>query len=160
VAGSTNKKIVIRRFDRDPVPGFVNPQTYLQAAGIEVLTVSGSVLLVPYDEVKALYFVRDFDSGEPWASEHLLFLNRPKTSGVWVRMTFRDGEVMDGLMPNNLLNLEAYGFTLVPPYAGAGQQRIFVPRTALTGLQVVGVVGGPAKAKPKPKPKQQIELFE
>lgn len=161
MAGSTNKKIVLRRFDRDPVPGFVNPQSYLQAGGIEVLTTNGTVLLVPYDEVKALYFVRDFDAGEPWAAEHRVFLTRPKTSGIWVRMKLRDGEVMDGLMPNNLLSLEPYGFTVVPPNAGAGQQKVFVPRAALVELQVVSVVGSPLRlAKPKAKPKEQIELFE
>jgi hypothetical protein len=160
VSSSTNKKIVIRRFDRDPVPGFVNAQTYLQAGGVEVLTVSGTVLLVPYDEVKVLYFVRDFYAGEP-SAEHRVFLTRPKANGVWVRMKFRDGEVMDGLMPNNLLQLEPYGFTLVPPGAGSNCQKVFVPRAALSELQVVGVVGSPLRlSKAKPKPKEQIELFE
>ncbi|MGE5645874.1 MAG: DUF6982 domain-containing protein [Acidobacteriota bacterium] len=158
MAGSTNKKIVIRRFDRDPVAGFVNPQSYLHPGGIEGLAVEGSLLYVPYEEVKTIYFVRDFETAEPWTDMPRLFLNRPKSSGVWVRMTFRDGDVLDGLLPNNLLTLEPYGFTLVPP--GAGQQRIFVPRAALTEMLAVGVVGGLRVAKPKPKPKQQISLFE
>lgn len=160
MAGSTNKKVLIRRFDRESLPGFVNPQAYLQAAGIEILTASGSLLVVPYEEVKALYFVRDFDAGEP-SAESRLFQNRPKMSGVWIRMRFRDGEVMDGLMPNNLLQLEAYGFTFVPPNAGANSQKLFVPRAALTELQIVGVVGSPLRPrKARPKPQQQIELFE
>ena len=160
VSGSTNKKIVIRRFDREPVPGFVNPQSYLQAGGVEVLSVSGSVLLVPYEEIKVLYFVRDFYSAEP-STESRVFLARPKMNGVWVRMKLRDGEVMDGLMPNNLLQWEPYGFTFVPPNAGSGNQKAFVPRSALLEVQVVGVVGSPLRlAKPKPKPKEQIELFE
>jgi hypothetical protein len=160
VAGSTNKKVMIRRFDRESLPGFVNPQTYLQAAGIEILTASGNLLVVPYDEAKALYFVGDFDAEEPPA-ESRLFQNRPKMSGVWIRMRFRDGDTMDGLMPNNLLQLEAYGFTFVPPNAGANSQKVFVPRTALTEMQVVGVVGSPLRPhKAKPKPQGQIELFE
>jgi len=160
VAGSTNKKVLIRRFDRESLPGFVNPQSYLQPAGIELLTASGNLLAVPYEEVKALYFVRDFDAEEPPA-ESRLFQNRPKMSGVWIRMKFRDGEVMDGLMPNNLLQLEPYGFTFVPPNAGANSQKVFVPRTALTEVQVVGVVGSPLRPhKAKPKPDQQIKLFD
>ena len=91
------KKIVIRRFEREALQGFVNPQAYLRAEGLEVLSPSGAVLVVPYDDVKAAYFVRDFDAGEP-SAEHRLFLTRPKTNGVWVRMKFRDGEVMDGLI--------------------------------------------------------------
>ncbi len=158
--GSTSKKILIRRFDRDPVTGFVNPQNYLQAGGVEVLTVSGSALSVPYEEIKVLYFVRDFEGGEPPA-EHRLFLTRPKMNGLWVRMKFRDGEVMDGLLPNDLLLWEPYGLTFVPPNAGANSQKAFVPRAALVEVQVVSVVGSPLRAaKPKPKPKEQIELFE
>ncbi len=158
--GSTNKRVMIRRFDRESLPGFVNPQAYLQSAGIEILTASGNLLLVPYGEVKALYFVRDFEVQEP-STESRIFQNRPKMNGVWIRMKFRDGEVMDGLMPNNLLQLEACGFTFVPPNAGSNSQRVFVPRAALTELQIVGVVGSPLRPrKPRPKPQQQIELFE
>jgi hypothetical protein len=159
VAGSTNKKIVLRRFDRESVHGFVNPQSYLQPGGVEVLTTSGTVHLVPYEEVKVLHFVRDFESGDPWA-EHRVFLTRPKAVGLWVRMRFRDGEVMDGMLPNNLLPLEPYGFTVVPPTAGSSG-RAFVPRAALAEIQVVSVVGSPVRpVKTKPKPKEQIELFE
>jgi hypothetical protein len=162
VAGSTSKKVVILRFDREPLSGFVNPQSYQQMGGIEFLSPSGSLHMVPYGEVKVLYFVRDFD-GTPPARDALVFQTRPKTAGVWIRMKFRDGEIMDGLMPNNLLQLEPYGFTFIPPGPGANSQRAFVPRAALTELQVVSVVGSPLRAhKPKPKPKsqQQIELFE
>ncbi len=159
MAGSTNKKVMIRRFERDSLPGFVNPQTYIQAGGIELLTAAGNLLLVPYEEVKALYFVRDFDAPEPPA-ESRLFQNRPKMTGVWIRMRFRDGELLDGLMPNNLLQLEPYGFTFVPPNAGSSSQKVFVPRAALAELQIVGVVGSPLRPrKAKPKPEGQIELF-
>ena len=160
VAGSTSKKVVVRWFDRESLPGFVNPQSYLQAAGIELLTASGSLLAIPYKDVKALYFVKDFDLSEPPA-ESRLFQNRPKLNGVWIRMRFRDGEVMDGLMPNNLLQLEPYGFTFIPPNAGANSQKVFVPRAALAEIQIVGVVGSPLRPrKARPKAEGQIELFE
>ena len=151
---------MIRRFDREAVAGFVNPQTYLHASGIEVLTVAGSAIVVPYADVKMVCFVREFDTAEP-SGETRLFQTRPKMSGLWVRMRFRDNEVMDGLMANNLLQIDAYGYTFVPPNRNANTQRIFVPKAALVELQVVGVVGSPLRTpKPKPKPKEQIELFE
>jgi len=157
---STNKKVVIRRFDREPVAGFVNPQTYLQPAGMEVLSLSGSLAMVPYDEAKAVCFVRDFDVTPPLV-EMRVFHTRPKLNGIWVRMRFRDGELMDGLLANNLLHLEPYGFTVVPPNPSSNNQRIFVPRAALADLQVLGVVGSPLRPrKPKPKPKEQIGLFD
>jgi hypothetical protein len=73
LAGSTNKKVVIRRFEREPLQGFVNPQTYLCPGGIELLSQSGAIVLVPYEEVKAAYFVRDFGLPEP-GSEHRIFI--------------------------------------------------------------------------------------
>ena len=66
MAGSTSKKVVAVRFEREPVQGFVNPHAYLQAGGIELLTATGAALVLPYREVKAVRFVRDFDSGPPW----------------------------------------------------------------------------------------------
>jgi hypothetical protein len=160
LAGSTSKKVVIRRFEREPLQGFVNPQTYLCPGGIELLSQSGAVLLVPYEEVKAAYFVRDFGRPEPGA-EHRVFNTRPKISGIWIRMRLRDGELMDGILANDLLQIEPSGFTLVPPSPSSNNQKMFIPRAALTEVQVLGVVGSPLHPhKVKAKPKEQIELFE
>ena len=76
-------------------------------------------------------------------------------------MKFRDGEVMDGILPNNLLQLGPYGFTVVPPEPYSNNQRVFSPREALSEFQVLGVVGSPLKRrKPKTAAKEQIGLFE
>lgn len=141
--------------------GFVNPQSFLRPEGVEVLTQEGTVLLAPYNEVKTVSFVRDFGVQEAPA-EARLFNTRPKINGVWVRMRFRDGELMDGILANNLLLLEPYGFTFTPPNPLSAQQKVFAPRAALSEVQVLGVVGSPLRpaAKAKPKPKEQIELFE
>jgi hypothetical protein len=161
LASSTTKKVLIRRFEREPLVGFVNPQVYLRPAGIEILSTGGAVTLVPYQEVKTVSFVKDFDSAEQ-EPERKVFNTRPKTDGLWVRMTFRDDEVMEGILANNLLQLDPYGFTVVPPDPYSNNQRIFLPRTALKELQVLGVVGSPLKRrKRKPEaPKEQIGLFE
>ncbi len=151
---------MIRRFERESLQGFVNPQTYLCPGGIELLSQSGAILMVPYEEVKVAYFVRDFGLSEP-ATEHRVFNTRPKISGIWVRMRLRDGELMDGMLTNDLLQLESFGFTLVPPSPSSNNQKMFIPRAALTEVQVLGVVGSPLRPhKAKPKPTEQIELFE
>jgi hypothetical protein len=160
LAGSTSKRVIVRRFDREPVARFVNPRTYLQPSGAEVLATSGVVTVVPFSEIKAVCFVRSFeDAEEPPAAR--LFQARPKTEGLWVRMRFLDDDLMDGLMPNNLLQLETFGFTVVPPNPSSNNQRIFVPRNALAEIHVLGVVGSPLRPrKPKPAPKTQLEMFE
>ena len=157
---STHKKVLVSRFDRDTLSGFVNPQDYLLADGLELMTPSGSVSIVPYGEVKLVCFVRDFQQGEP-RKELRLFTTRPKLEGLWLRMYFRDGDAMDGILSNNLLQLDSFGFSVVPPDPGFQNQRIFVPKAALSRMQVLGVVGSPLRTPRKPKvtPKEQIELF-
>jgi hypothetical protein len=160
LAGSTSKRVVIRRFDREPLTGFVNPGTFQRPEGIELLTQSGTVTTVPYSETKAVCFVRDFESADTQA-EPRLFQARPKVDGLWVRMQLLDGEWMDGLLPNNLLQLEPYGFTVAPPNPTSSNQRVFVPKAALREFHVLGVVGSPLrKRKPKRAPKEQMEMFE
>jgi Family of unknown function (DUF6982) len=160
LAGSTTKKVLVTRFDREPLSGFVNPQSYLLAEGLELMSQGGAVSIVPYDEIKLVCFVRDFQQGEP-RKELRLFGTRPKMEGLWIRMRFRDGDAMDGMLPNNLLSLDSYGFSVVPPDPGFQNQRIFVPKAALSGVQVLGVVGSPLRMrKTKPVPKEQLEMFD
>ena len=160
MAVSTTKKVRISRFDREPLLGFVNPQTYLRPSGVELLTPDGNFSVVPYDEVKAVQFVKDFEPPDP-GSERKVFSTRPKMDGLWVRVKFRDGEVMDGILANNLLLMESQGFTVVPPDPYSNNQRLFLPRVALAEVQVLGVVGSPLRRrKPKEVPKEQIGLFD
>ena len=159
MASSTTKKAVIRRFQKEPLAGYVNPASYLQPAGVDLLSAQGNVSTVPYEEIKTISFVRDFEgAGE---TGRRVFNTRPKMEGLWVSLQFRDGEVMEGIMPNNLLQLEPYGFTVIPPDPYSNQQRVFIPRAAVESVEVLGVVGSPLKKrKAKAVPKEQIGLFD
>jgi hypothetical protein len=154
VANSTAKKVVVTRFDRENLTGFVNTLSYLQPTAIEILKPDGSLVLLPYEEVKSVCFVKDFAAE---AEPRRIFMTRPKLEGLWVRMLFRDGEVLDGILPNNLLTWDIAGFTVTPPEPDANNQLVFVPRQALKSIQVLGVVGSPLRAKRKkagPEPDQ------
>jgi hypothetical protein len=144
VSASTAKKVIVRRFDRENLVGFVDSYSYLQPLHIELLTPEGSLTLIPYADVKSVCFVKDFEA-EPEIRK--VFLTRPKLDGLWVRMVFRDEEVLDGVLPNNLLAGDIAGFTVTPPEPDANNQRVFVPRQALKSIQVLGVVGSPLRAK-------------
>ncbi|MEJ7606259.1 MAG: hypothetical protein WKF37_08320 [Bryobacteraceae bacterium] len=108
--------------------------------------------------MRCVCFVREFDQPS-LTGERRSFVSRPKLDGLWVRLTFRDGELLEGVLPNNLLLLEQSGFNLIPPDT---TQRIFVPRSALLGVQVLGVVGSPLRARARKalKAKDQFGLFE
>jgi Family of unknown function (DUF6982) len=159
LAGSTTKKAVIHRFEKEPVVGHVNPVSYQQPTGIEMLSEQGTAMHVPYPEIRNVAFVRSFD--EKTESTRRIFNTRPKMEGLWVSLEFRDGVVMEGIMTNNLLQVEHYGFTIIPPDPSGNHQRIFVPRAALRSVAVLGVIGSPLrKRKGKPAVKEQIGLFE
>ena len=159
MAGSTTKKAVVHRFEKEALAGWVNPVTYVQPAGIELLTAEGNISTVPYIDVKMVAFVRDFQN--PGEEPRRTFQTRPKMEGLWVSLQFRDGDILQGVLPNNLLQVEHYGFTIVPPDPFRNQQRIFVPRAALKSVEVLGVVGSPlTKRKPRAAAKEQIGLFE
>jgi hypothetical protein len=161
LAGSTSKKVTIRRFEREALSGFVNPQTYLQPAGVELLSTAGAVFVVPYVEVKAVCFVREFLPDNP-SAERKAFATRPKKEGLWVRLLFRDGDSIEALIANNLLQVEAGGLTISPPDPYSNNQRMFIPRAALTDVQVLGVVNSPLRhreQKPAAKP-GQLEMFD
>lgn len=156
---STTKKVLVRRYQRDSLAGYVNPLSYLQPTGVELLSEEGNVSTIPYDEIKSVAFIRDFES--PVSAERLTFLTRPKMAGLWVRFRFRDGEVLEGILPNNLLQIDHHGFVVIPPDPNGNQQRIFVPRQAVLAVEVLGVVGSPLrKRKSAAISQDQIRLFE
>ena len=159
MASSTTKKAVIRRFQKESLAGYVNPTSYLQPAGVDLLSPLGNISTVPYEEIKTISFVRDFEGAGDAGRQ--TFNTRPKMEGLWVSLQFRDGEVMEGIMPNNLLQLEPYGCTVIPPDPYSNQQRVFIPRAAVQSVEVLGVVGSPLKKrKAITVPKEQIGLFD
>jgi hypothetical protein len=157
LAGSTTKKAIIRRYEKEPVEGHLNPISFLQPTGVEMLTPEGDAATIPYQDIKSIAFVREF--GKPTGVERSTFLTRPKMEGLWIRLTFRDGDVLEGVMPNNLLQVEPYGFSIAPPDSFSNQQRVFVPRGSLRSVEVLGVVGSPLKRK-KTSAREQGELFD
>jgi len=136
----------------------------LQADAVELLTPEGALLRIPYSETKAVCFVRDFDGTETWRRNRS-FAARPKTPGLWVQVRFRDGDTLEGLIPNNLLQTEPNGYSLTPPDPTFQNQRVFIPREALQAVEVLGVIGSPLRRKAK-KPvtaadkDKQLEMFD
>lgn len=159
MAASTSKKVVIHRFQRERLAGFVNPQTWLKPHGIELLSPDGTLSTTAYSEIKLVSFVRDFDGPTPF-SERRRFHNRPKIEGLWVRAQFLDNDFQEGILTNNLLQLDPYGFLLVPPDPNTNNQRIFLPTVSLKEFHVIGVSGGSSKRRKADQEEVQIGLFE
>ena len=144
---STHKKVIVRKMDRDSVQGHVAP-AFIVDGKVELLNTSGKVVQIELGEIKGVYFVRDFDESEAFARK--TFATRPRTEGLWVRLKFRDNEVMEGMMPNDLTQISPEGFLFSPPDTRSNTQRIFVPRSALAELTVLAVIGGAAGRRRRP----------
>ena len=104
--------------------------------------------------MRSIYFVRDFS--EDFEPERKAFLSRPKLDGLWVRLKFRDQDTIEGVVPNDLLSLLDRGVQISPPDLHGNTLKIFIPRTAMTELMVLGVVG---IARRKPPAPPQPSLF-
>ena len=136
---STRKKVVIHKLDSGLVKGYVDPQKYLGQTAVEMIDQEGRLLTMPLEEIKGVFFVRDFE-GDRNRQERKVFRSRPKLSGLWIRMTFKDQEVLEGLISNNLLEINPVGFAVTPPDVYSNNLRIFVPRSALQAMHVLGVI--------------------
>jgi hypothetical protein len=160
MALASNKKVLVARFDRESLQGFVQAPSGLEGDALELLRPEGSLVRIPFSETKLVCFVRDFEAGETW-QDHRAFVTRPKIAGLWVRFRLRDGDWLEGILPNNLLQFEASGFSAVPAGPGLQNQRIFVPRPALAGVEVLGVIGSSLRRRPATKPGDdgQLKMF-
>jgi hypothetical protein len=155
---STHKKVVVRKLDRDSLNGYLAPADFIREGRLEVLNTSGNVVALELKDIKGVYFVREFEGSD--ASARKTFTSRPRTEGLWVRLRFKDNEVMEGMMPNDLGLTLAEGFLLNPPDMRSNTQRIFVPRTAVESLTVLAVIGA-TRRKPRtlPTDTRQVPMF-
>lgn len=151
MSGLSAKKVTVRRFGLDSLEGYVDPRHYLCDAGIEMTTLDARTSVVPYNDIRAVYFVRGF-GGNPEREQRMEFASRPKQAGLWVRLLFADGGYMEGIIPNDVMLMGKPGLTITPPNSNIHSRRVFVPATALERVVVMGLIGRPPYA-PRQRPK-------
>lgn len=160
---STHKKVVVETYGGERVLGYVNPRQFDRAEGLELLDAHGQVQQLPWKSVKVAWFVRDWE--EPLArSDRTVFFRRPRLEGLWIRLHFRDEEVLDGLLANDLLHLSEHGYLITPPDLNGAHQKAFVPRAALASMEVLSVIPNRGehhrrRRAPAPEPGRQPRLF-
>ena len=142
---STRKKVVVLLLDRGHLKGYLNPAALARAEAFDLLTPDGEHVSVAMASVKSVYFVREFP--DVFQPERKVFLSRPKLDGLWVRLRFRDEDVMEGIVANDLLDLLDNAVQLTPPDLHGNTMRLFVPRSALAEMKVLGVVGAARRTR-------------
>src|SRR6201982_2401710 len=155
---STHKKVVVRKMDRDSINGYVAPANYIREGKLELLNTAGNVVAIDLRDIKGVYFVREFGDSESLTRK--TFTSRPRSEGLWVRLRFKDSEVLEGLMAADLTQTTPEGFLVNPPDQRSNTQRIFVPRTALESLTVLAVIGTTRRQRRAAEDQRQVTLFE
>lgn len=156
---STHKKVIVRKSDRDSISGFVAPANFVVDGKLELLNTTGNVVAIELRDIKAVYFVREFSDAEVMSRK--TFTTRPRTEGLWVRLKFKDSEVIEGMMPNDLTQNPEEGFLINPPDLRSNTQRVFVPRSSLTSVTVIAVIGAEHRRRKGGLPDaRQVTLFE
>jgi hypothetical protein len=170
---SAHKKVIIRRFTGETLPGYLPLSTFVRnqpsQPALDLLDLGGRIVPLLLHDIKYISYVRDFNLNDTVNPERLTrrtFLARPRTEGLWLRMVFRTGDVLEGLAPTdlNLLDdiLNDAGLHLIPPDIRSNTQRLYVPRSSLVELQLLAVITTPSRRKPLPAaaaPTLQEDLF-
>jgi hypothetical protein len=138
-----SQKVVIRYTDGRVLRGFVplrndtTPHDTLPDSVVEKES-DGKRVKVVASEIKAIFFVKSFE-GNPDYTEFKVFSSRPTGKGVWVRVHFRDGEMIEGVAPNCLETYSKAVFYITPPDPGSNNQGVLVSKHYVKEMQVLGL---------------------
>ncbi|MEI9980477.1 MAG: hypothetical protein WDN23_16035 [Edaphobacter sp.] len=166
---SAHKKVIVRRFTGEILPGYLPLSSFVRNRTIDLLDLSGRVIALQVNDIKHICYVRDFNTSDSVNPERLTrrnFLAKPRTEGLWLRMTFRTGDLLEGLAPLDITLVDDVigdqGLHITPPDTRSNTQRIYVPRTSISDLQLLAVITTPSRRKPLPAssvPSLQEDLF-
>jgi hypothetical protein len=93
---------------------------------------------IPAKDVKAVFYVNSFDGDK----EHqiLNFHSRaPIIHGIWMRLQFLDGEVMEGIVYNSIRYLVDPGFFLLPTDPDSNNRLVYVRKNWLADHRILGM---------------------
>jgi len=173
---AAHRKVIVRRFLGDTLPGYLPASAFVRNGGISLLDLGGRLNSLPLSDIKHISYVRDFnlsDTANPERITRRAFLARPRNEGLWVRLTFRSSDprnpdILEGLAPTDITLLDDLlndsGIQITPPDTRSNTQRIYIPRSSIADLQILALITSPSRRKAAPTPKSakddlQEELF-
>jgi hypothetical protein len=163
---SARKPVIVRKFSRDWCAGYAGADFGQQETELQILDLTGKVVRMGWEQVKWVCYVRDFPAGsvdqvnpERLVRKH--FSLRPRTAGLWLRLTLADGDELEGLAANDRTLVDGSGLLLTPPDTRSNTQRIYVPRKAIQALEVLSLIGAPGRRRvlPERHGAEQRDLF-
>ena len=163
---SARKPVIVRKFSRDWCAGYAGAEFGQRKPELEILDLTGKVVRIGWEQVKWVCYVRDFPAGpadqaNPERLVRKRFSLRPRTAGLWLRLTLSDGDELEGWRPMTGRLVEGAGLLLTPPDTRSNTQRIYVPRQAIQTLEVLSLIGaaGRKRAEAARPSGEQRDLF-
>ena len=99
----------------------------------------GPAVTFRLEDAKAVFFVNSF-TGSPAQQDVRFFDTLSIHPFLWVRLTFQDGEIMEGRVSNDIDLLTKNAFQLFPVDELTNNRSLFVPKTSLSSFQIIGLL--------------------
>jgi hypothetical protein len=93
---------------------------------------------LPIEEAKAVFFVRSLEGNAGQRDIHF-HDGAPLMENLWVRITFKDGEVMEGLTDNTGEYLHQSGFYLRPTDPTSNNLLAYVLKDQVADFRILGL---------------------
>lgn len=143
-------KVVVRYEDR-AVRGFADvkelgsieqllrndPQYPIDSIRLKILD-TNDVEEVPTKDAKAVFFVKTFDGDLRHRALHF-HEHAPTVQGLWVRVYFYDGEMIEGIISNTREFVLESGFFLKPTDPNGNNSLVYVLKGGLKDFHVLGM---------------------
>lgn len=98
---------------------------------------SNTVEEISINDVKAIFYVHSFD-GNAKHKELSFYGNSSIVQGIWMRVQFLDGEIVEGIVHNSIRYLVDPGFFLQPTDPHSNNKLIYVSKSRLADHCVLG----------------------
>lgn len=137
------RRVIVRYKNGTTLRGYFSPDGTpdlgnAHAERFPVRDSRGEVHDVEVAGLKAIFFVKTFEGSRDY-SEFKVFTHQPSGRGVWVRVHFHDGEVMEGIAPNSLGTFAGHVFFLTPPDPQSNNESVIVSKHCLKEMQILGL---------------------
>src|SRR5258708_12113790 len=99
---SAHKKVIVRRFTGDILPGYLPLSTFVRNKTVDLLDLSGRVISLSLNDIKHICYVRDFnltDTVNPQRLTRPTFLALPRTEGLCLPPTFPPQDQLEAPPP-------------------------------------------------------------
>jgi hypothetical protein len=141
--------MVVVQFGGRTVKGYSNLAEWPAEADLADFATTPPILLlgsgtperIPLDGVKAIFFVKSFEG--KWHDDLRFHDHLSPSDCLWVRATFGDGEVIEGLIANNSHHVLHPGFYLFPIDPEGNNLLMYVLKRKLQEFQVLGLRPAP-----------------